>query len=1138
VERKAGWDTHGLPVEIEIEKELGLKNKKDIETYGVVKFNEKCRQSVWKYKQEWDALTERIGYWMDLEHPYITYDPLYMEALWRIVKRVHEKGLLYEGHKVVPYCPRCGTSISSHEVALGYEDVREDSVFVKFKVKGSRLKNTKLTEILNLKPGIYFLAWTTTPWTLPGNVALAVGEKIDYVLVKQDREYYIVAKERATVLEGEYKIVKKFKGKDLQGIEYEPLYTSLKEQSEKKSRKTTRHDRHYVALADFVRTEEGTGIVHTAVMYGEDDYTLGQKLGLPKIHTVDEGGRFNRLVPQWEGEFVKDAEPKIIADLKARNLLYKKEAYTHSYPFCWRCKTPLLYYAMRSWFIKMSVLRKSLIDNNSRINWVPRHIKEGRFGEWLREVKDWNFSRNRYWGTPLPVWKCAKCGNYEVIGSREDLGSQNFSSNTFYVLRHGEAEKNVANIISSRIPEKKKFRLTQKGKEQAMGVARQLEKLGGIDYILSSDFTRAKETAEIIAKEVGLLVRYDKRLREYNLGVYDGRLEQDFSRDFPDIEARFQKGPESGETSARLQQRMFEFVVSSNKKYKNKKILIVSHGDPLWLLESRLLGLTIEETVEREKSDYPKVGQLRSVTFKQFPYNMTGELDLHRPYVDEVRYQCKHCKDSSCDSMQRVEELIDVWFDSGSMPFAQSYWPLGQTPNAKSQTTIRDKRLAPSLFPADYICEAIDQTRGWFYTLLAVSTLLGFESPYKNVISLAHVLDKHGKKMSKSLGNTVDPWTMIEKYGSDALRWYFYTVNQPGDPKNFDETDLQKTYRKFISTLWNTLVFYKTYSRGKGEKNSSFKFQVLSFLDRWILSRLSSVTAEVTKRLDAYDITAAARALESFVIDDLSNWYVRRSRKRFQTPESAKEKEEAEQVLGYVILEVSKLSAPFTPFLSEQIYQEVGFTDHNSRSQSVHWTDFPESSAKQINKRVEKDMEKARRVVKDAHELRARESIRVRQPVSKFQTIVKLSSEAVKIVADEVNAKEIIFTKNPDQGDGWATIVVGGVTTTAMVKEIPPDLKEEGFINEFTRHVQDLRKAAGLIPSDKIELRYSTDPTLAMGIRRRQQYVEKQNNTSKILESADAKGAVKAESEFEWEGKKVWIGLRKAKGSRTRTESA
>ncbi len=879
VERKAGWDTHGLPVEIEIEKELGLKNKKEIEKYGIAEFNEKCRQSVWRYKQDWDNLTQRMGFWIDLENPYITYEAKYMEKLWRIIKQIHEKGLLYEGHRVAPYCPRCGTALSSHEVALGYEDISEDSVFAKFPISNFQFPNT------------FLLAWTTTPWTLPGNVALAVGAKIDYALVKpirqaqgqQGDEYYILAKERLNILEGDYAVVKEFKGKELEGLEYEPLFDSLKNEKEKK---------HYVALADFVSTDEGTGIVHTAVMYGEDDYNLGQKLNLPKVHTVDEQGRFNKLVPQWQGVFVKDAEPSIIDDLKTRSLLYKKQAYTHSYPFCWRCKTPLLYYAMQSWFIKMSALRDKLVKSNSTINWVPAHIKEGRFGEWLREIKDWNFSRSRYWGTPLPIWKCEKCASIKIIGSTKELG-------------------------------------------------------------------------------------------------------------------------------------------------------------------------------------------------KKIPKNNRGEIDLHRPYVDEIIFKC--AKKKCGDTMRREEALCDVWFDSGSMPFASEQ----------------------AGFPADYISEAIDQTRGWFYTLLAVATLLGKQAPYKSVISLGHVLDKNGKKMSKSLGNAADPWIMMDKYGADTVRWYFYTVNQPGDYKRFNEGDLQKTQRKFIATLYNTLVFYKTYREAQNYRS---KVKSDNVLDEWILSRMNNTTAETAAKLDIYDITGAARGLESFVIDDLSNWYVRRSRKRFQNPETSEEKQFAEQTLSHVLFELSKLCAPFIPFLGEEIYRELTAKSYKPKTSSVHWENFPKASKKYANSGLEKQMDQARKIVEGAHQLRAKAGIRVRQPLSWLKINQGLPPEILTLIAEEINVKKVVIDKE--------------VKDTELNTELNTELKEEGFINEFIRRAQELRKAGGFVPKNKITLRYACDGELNNFIQRNLDKIKKQNNAHDIIVGKAEKEVFKAEGEFNWENRQVWVGIK------------
>ncbi|OGZ58143.1 MAG: hypothetical protein A2827_02875 [Candidatus Spechtbacteria bacterium RIFCSPHIGHO2_01_FULL_43_30] len=1130
VERRAGWDTHGLPVEIEVEKSLGLKNKKDVEKYGVSKFNEKCRESVWKYKAEWEYLTERIGFWLDMKNPYITYDPMYMESLWWIIKRAYDKGLLYEGHRVAPYCPRCGTSVSSHEVAQGYEDVVDKSVFVKFEIRlfdqwlGKNTGNSESgvnskSKIKNSKT--YLLAWTTTPWTLAGNVALAVGPDIVYVLAEGDgNERYILAKDRVEEVfkKNNPKIIREMKGKDLDGIEYEPVFDSLKNQKGKK---------YYVCLADFVTTKEGTGIVHTAVMYGEDDYNIGEKLGLPKVHTVDKEGKFNNLVPQWAGIFVKDAEKDIIADLKKRNFIFGDILpYKHSYPFCWRCKTPLLYYAMDSWFLMMSSLRDILIKSNDKVNWIPPHIKNGRFGEWLVELKDWNFSRNRYWGTPLPVWKCEKCSNIEVIGSRDDLYAQNFSTNAFFIMRHGESEKNNRPnpVLSTKWPETIKYHLTEKGKEDVVKSARLIRNKGGVDLIFASDFTRTKETAEILAKELGAKLYFDKRIREIDLGTYDGRTEQDFKINFPDFAKRFEKCAPEGENYTKLRKRMFSFMHFVNKKYKNKRILIVSHGDPLVILQSALRGLTIKETAEEKSKNYIEVGEVRDAIFKHFPYGKRGELDLHRPYVDEVRFQCSKCKDELCDYMKRVEDLVDVWFDSGSMPFAQGYWPFchGKT----------KRESVPEKFPADYICEGIDQTRGWFYTLFGVSALLGFGAPYKNVISLAHVLDKNGKKMSKSKGNTVDPQVIIDKYGADSLRWYFYTVNQPGDYKRFDERDIQKSYRKFISTLYNTYIFYATY---KIKVPSSYKTRSTEYLDEWILSKLNKLIDEASKKLDSYDVTGAARSMESFVIDDLSNWYVRRSRKRFQNPNSEKEKKDAAYTLRHVLFEVSKLCAPFVPFLSEHIYLGLQSDANRQSSKSVHLEDYPEADKKSIDPVVEEAMKSARKIVEMAHELRSRNGMKVRQTLSVVETNAVIPEKLREVVAEEINVKRVVYKSSPQKGGNWAETSEGNITVSLNI-ELTPELKKEGFMNEFTRRIQELRKSAGLKSHQKISLYYSGSVDLKDIVSKRYDDVRSQNNTAFIFESGGKKEAFNAEGEFEWEGKKIWIGIKVNKKARSKVK--
>lgn len=645
VPRKAGWDTHGLPVELEVEKNIGISGKNQIEsivpqnkTASIEKFNEKCRQSVWKYQKDWEKLTERIFFWLDLSNPYITYDSKYIETLWWIVWQIDKKGLLYKGHKVVPYCPRCGTALSSHEVAQGYKDITETSLYVKFKIKG--------------KDKQYLLAWTTTPWTLPGNVALAVNRNISYVKVRIKDEVYIIAEDRIAILGPDTKIIEKIKGKDLEGIKYQPLY-EIEGGSNEQS--------HQVLLADFVTAKDGTGIVHTAVMYGEDDYLLGHKVGLPKNHTVNDEGKFFDNVKKWAGVFVKDANPKIISDLKKRKLLFKSEDITHSYPHCWRCNSPLLYYARDSWYIRMTKLKEKLLENNKKINWIPKHLKNGRFGDWLENINDWAISRNRYWGTPLPIWECTKCHKYKVVSSLDELGK---------------------------------------------------------------------------------------------------------------------------------------------------------------------------------------------------------DIEPHRPYVDEVKFTCV------CGGeMKRVPEVMDCWFDSGAMPYAQHHYP------------FENVELFQSEFPADYIAEAIDQTRGWFYTLLAISTAVSNDTSYKNVISLGHILDEKGQKMSKSLGNIIDPWKVMNQYGADPLRYYMYTVNQPGEPKIFSDKGITTVTRNVFLTLWNVYSFFTTYALIDNfvpKKQNEFS----NILDKWIIAKKNQLACDVLKYLDDYNIYDGAKAIESF-INQLSTWYIRRSRRRF-----------------------------------------------------------------------------------------------------------------------------------------------------------------------------------------------------------------------------------------------------------------
>ena len=789
--RKGGWDTHGLPVELEVEKELGFTGKPAIEEYGVAEFNQRCRESVFRYVNEWYQTSERIGFWIDMDDPYVTLTNEYIESVWWILKRFWEMGLLYEDYKVVPYCPRCGTPLSSHELAQGYATAEDPSVYVEFPLRD--------------EPGTYFLVWTTTPWTLPGNVALAVHPHVEYALVEQDGERLILAKELLDeALVGEYKVVKSLKAKDLVGKHYSPLYTFL----------PVDVDYCYVIAADFVTTEEGTGIVHMAPAFGEVDLEVGREYDLPILQTVDSQGRFIPQVNPWAGLFVKDADPSIIEDLERRGLIYRSGTYSHTYPFCWRCDTPLLYYAKSTWFIKTTERKEDLLANNQKINWYPAHIKDGRFGNWLESNVDWALGRDRYWGTPLPMWRCESCGHQLLVGSIAEL-------------------------------------------EERAGLSR------------------------------------------------SGR----------------------------------------------------------------------------------------------------EELDLHRPFVDNILLSCPECE----GKMRRVPEVIDAWFDSGSMPVGQWHYPF------ENEEIFREQ------FPADFICEAVDQTRGWFYSLHAISTLLFNEPSYKNVIVLGLVVDAEGRKMSKSLGNVVDPWDVLRAHGADAMRWYFYTAGPAGSERRFSVELVGEVVRKFLLTLWNTYAFFTIYANidNYDPKTPALPVAQRPALDRWILSELNSLVEKVDKALDDFDVTGAARPIQEFV-ELLSNWYVRRSRRRFWRSEQDEDKRAAYATLYDCLTTLSKLLAPFTPFLAEEIYCNLVSSVDEEARESVHLSDFPQPDRCLIDGKLMADTALLMRLVSLGHAARNRAGLKVRQPLAQLLIKVRTSEEREVIegladqVLEELNVKSLAFVEEPD----------------------------------------------------------------------------------------------------------------------------
>jgi isoleucyl-tRNA synthetase len=1015
VPRRAGWDTHGLPVELQIEKKLGLSSKKEIEQYGVAQFNKECKDSVFTYIKDWEVFTDRIGYWLDKKNAYYTFNTNYIESLWSIVGHINEQELLYKDYKVLPWCPRCGTALSSHELGQpgAYQDDKDLTVTAKFKIKG-------------VDNG-YFLAWTTTPWTLPGNVALAVGKDIVYVEAKVGDDIFVLAKDRLEVLTEAYEIVAEHTGSEMVGMEYEMLYPYLFELCSADQKMVNAFK---VYAADFVTTDTGTGIVHIAPMYGVDDFDLGTKESLPKYHTVDDTGHFVVGTDFLQGRFAKDEEVAIdiIKDLAHRGLLFKKEKYEHSYPHCWRCKTALLYYARDSWYIGMSKLRDPLVKANEEIHWEPNHIKEGRFGEWLDNIKDWAISRERYWGTPLPVW-VASDGKRLIVDSIATLKKYTKKSgNTYFVIRHGQADHNLS-LLWNCDPTQKSD-LTEEGILQVQHTAGAFDDT--IDVVITSPFDRTKQTARVFleAKQRTIPIETDDRLSEWNVGKeYSGTsLENYFSvrNSSPD---RYNFKSADGESYIDVMIRAAQFIYDIEKKYQGKKILIVTHGGPARAIELISQGFSYNTLFETTRA-YQNFNnaELRHIDFVPLPHNDQFELDLHRPYIDAVVLE----KDAI--EYRRTKEVMDVWFDSGAMPFAQAHYPF-ESAQGKSQ------ELA---YPADFISEAIDQTRGWFYTMHAIGVLMGKGKAYKNVICLGHLLDAQGKKMSKSIGNIVDPISQIDIYGVDTLRFWMYSVTQPGDSKNYDEKVVKEMQQKIFGLLYNVLAFYELYRDPTIEDIVSG--ESTHILDRWIVTRLHQLTVLVTENLDTYKIFEAARGFRDF-IDDFSTWYLRRSRDRVKDGDVG-----AKQTMYQVYKTLAQLMAPFAPFAAEDIWQKL---KSEIDVESVHLSEWPKSG--DIDHSLLQDMEKVREFCTIGNALRKKENIPVRQPLAKF--IVQgwnLSDKFKALVMDELNVKDVVTGEE-----------------TLFDTYITPELKKEGTYRELVRAVQDMRKNAGLEPSDTVVITIS-----------------------------------------------------------------
>jgi isoleucyl-tRNA synthetase len=931
---KAGWDCHGLPVELEVEKELGFNTKKDIESYGVAQFNEKCRQRVLHNIKEWEQLTERIGFWLDMEHPYITLDNDYLESCWWIVKQLWDKGLIYEGFKVTPHCPRCGTSLSSHEVALGYKDVEDPSIYVKLKLTkegaGSIVDNLAqkrrddhsfVEKVIVDKP-IYLLAWTTTPWTLPGNTALAVARDAEYTLVENDEERLILASALWEKVNLEsYQVVATMSGADLiRARDYEPLYNPHHYGVERRRPKLyiipyqqtvlpykqwelqeSNKDLNYsIVPAEFVSLEEGTGIVHIAPAFGEVDFDLGNYKELDFVQPVDLEGRFIGNYP-FSGLFVKDADPLIIEDLKSRGLLYRSERISHSYPHCWRCETPLLYYAKPSWYIKTTAVKGELIRGNEEINWHPEHIKYGRFGDWLKNNVDWAFSRERYWGTPLPFWRCESCGRVECIGSIAELQAE---------------------------------------------------------------------------------------------------------------------------------------------------------------------------------SGFEKVD------------------DLHRPFVDEITFSCP------CGGvMRRVPEVLDCWFDSGAMPLAQWHYPF------ENKTLLEDGR-----FPADFISEAVDQTRGWFYSLHALSILL-FDHPcFKNVICLGHILDSQGEKMSKSKGNAIDPWLVLKKFGADALRWLLITSAPPGSSRSLSLELVAESMRRFLLTLWNTYSFFVIYANIDEFDPREAVEEYRSGLDRWIISELNQLIEDVTNSVENYDPTTAGRKIEEFV-SELSNWYVRRSRRRFWKSENDADKKAAHATLYHCLVILSKLLAPFIPFIAEEMYQNLVCSFYPQAPESVHLTDSPIADKSLIDNQLAADTQLVMKVSSLGRAARSKAGIKVRQPLSRVVVRARGKGDEEGLrrlehqVLDELNVKEMTFTSNDEFTEPGYTVAAEGGYIVAVATELTPELISEGLAREIVHRLQMMRKQAGFDIADYINSYYQGGARVQQVMEKFAPYIKQETLSRNLVFGSPPNGA-------------------------------
>ncbi|MBA3789224.1 class I tRNA ligase family protein [Patescibacteria group bacterium] len=1026
VRRRWGWDTHGLPIESLVEKKLGLKNKKEILAIGVEKFNETAREMVLEYVQDWKRYVERVGRWVDFDNSYKTMDTTFIESVWWGLKQIHEKGHLYEGRKVLMYCPHCETPLAKAEIAMDntYKDITEEAVTVKFKVKNP--------EKHGLPENTFLLAWTTTPWTLPGNVGLAVGKEIIYSLAKQENgETIILAKDllASYSLSDEDKIDSKvfptLQGNELVGIEYEPLYEIPR---------VVAHEgkKWQVLSADFVHTEEGTGIVHTAVIYGEDDYTLGLKEGLPMVPILNPNATYNEDAPEFlHGKYIKKAEADIKADLESRGLLFEKAVHTHSYPHCYRCGTPLIYNAVSSWFINIQAVKEKLLAENETIRWIPEHLKHGRFRHLLETAPDWTISRNRFWASPLPIWKDVK-GKVTVIGSLEELKSHvKKSGNTYFVMRHGTTDNNIKKLLSS--VRDSTVGLNDEGRDEIKAAAEKLTS-HGITQIYSSPFLRTRETAEIVAKEIGLSIESivsDDRLSEFNFGEFnDGPLDKFF--EYRDTHA-YEEALPGGESDQEAKNRFGDFLYEIERTHSNETILIVTHGIGLEALGAIALGADKKESKRLLKTLFAERGEVRRLDFIPMPHNRNYELDYHLPYIDEIQLL-----DSEDEPLTRIPEVVDCWVESGSMPFAEYHYPFEHKEEFAKRT------------PGDFISEYIGQTRAWFYYMHVMSIELFGHTAFRNVLTTGTILAATGEKLSKSKKNYTDPYVLFDRFSADAFRYYLMSgVVMQAEDLVFKDEEIKESQNRIVNMLRNVLAFYILFKEDLTEgtvKDSE------NILDRWIRARVAEVTFQATENFDRYDVIHATRPMRDF-IDDLSTWYVRRSRERIKGSDTA-DKQYALQTLRSVLIQFAKVIAPVMPFVAEELFQELR---SETDSESVHLCTWPEAGL--VDATLIEDMVHVRTLASEALMLRQKIGVKVRQPLAKLSIPGELSSELKEILKEEVNVREIET----------------GASAMSLDAELTPELIREGDVREFMRTLADARKDKGLSPKDIVSLTMGTE---------------------------------------------------------------